>query len=212
MCKAFSCIITNENKVLWKAGVDSHTDLLELNGLEDDKEAEKAAFVRAEVTSDDGYLHPEGNWTAKFDDPDHLPRWAKLSLLDKADDARKEWQKQVYTFNFEEARNPVKPWRVEAKVGEEEMVLLREWASVWDSVRDSVWDSVRASVGAYLGSLFPQIEKWAYCENIGVQGYPFRSGAELWRRGLVPVRVRGEWRLYHPLENQKALLMWSGAA
>ena len=28
MCKAFSCIVTKDNKVLWKAGVDSHDALI----------------------------------------------------------------------------------------------------------------------------------------------------------------------------------------
>ena len=75
-------------------------------------------------------------------------------------------------------------------------------ASVWDSVRASVgasvWDSVkasvgasvgasvRASVGAYIGTLFPNIKKWKYTDNIKTVGYPFQSAADLWKMGLVP--------------------------
>ncbi len=87
MCRAFSCIVTRDRRVLWKAGIDSHTDLLELNGMKDDK-ADDPDFARVEVTPDDGYLRPEGNWTVRIDGP--TPRWWKLSLGDLADRERKK--------------------------------------------------------------------------------------------------------------------------
>jgi hypothetical protein len=68
------------------------------------------------------------------------------------------------------------------------------WASVWDSVRDSVWDSVRDSVRAYLGSLFPNIEKWKYAPK--TQGYPYQSAVDLWKQGLVPSFDSKTWRLH----------------
>ncbi|MDE1824368.1 MAG: hypothetical protein KGH74_03650 [Candidatus Micrarchaeota archaeon] len=37
MCNAFSCLITRQRKVLWKAGVDSHSDLVSLFKLDDTK-------------------------------------------------------------------------------------------------------------------------------------------------------------------------------
>jgi hypothetical protein len=86
------------------------------------------------------------------------------------------------------------------------------WASVWDSVGASVWDSVRASVrdsvrasvrasvwdsvGAYVGSLFPGIATWKYVVNHEEGVYPFESGARLWKRGFVPVKIGIKWHLY----------------
>ena len=77
------------------------------------------------------------------------------------------------------------------------------WDSVWDSVRDSVWGSVRDSVRwsvwdsvwAYIGSLFPNIEKWSYIEH-APGAYPFQAGAKLWRSGLVPSHDGKKWRLH----------------
>ena len=69
------------------------------------------------------------------------------------------------------------------------------FSSVWDSVFSSVWDSVWDSVGAYIGSLFPAITKWEYVNHTpGV--YPFQSAANLWRRGLVPSYDGKQWRLH----------------
>jgi hypothetical protein len=75
-------------------------------------------------------------------------------------------------------------------------------ASVWDSVgasvRDSVWDSVgasvRDSVWAYLGGLFPNIQKW---EGITHKrgAYPFQCFVDLWRRGFLPVYYQQKWHL-----------------
>ena len=93
-------------------------------------------------------------------------------------------------------------------------VMDSVWASVWASVRASVVDSVGASVRAsvnasfwaYIGSLFPNITKWKYVKESG--DYPFQPAIDLWKRGLVPVKVDGEWRLYHPVRNKPAKLMY----
>ena len=111
---------------------------------------------------------------------------------------------------------------------EADIILLKQWASVfssvwdsvwdsvrdsvfssvWASVRDSVWDSVWASVGdsvgAYIGSLFPAITKWEYVNHTpGV--YPFQSAVDLWRRGLVPSYLGGVWRLH---SGAQAEIVW----
>ena len=89
------------------------------------------------------------------------------------------------------------------------------WDSVGDSVGDSVWDSVRNSVGnsvwesvwAYIGSLFPAIQKWEYMEHEkGV--YPFQPAVDLWKRGFIPVQIEDEWRLYHPVQGMKATCVY----
>ena len=87
------------------------------------------------------------------------------------------------------------------------------WASVWDSVRDSVrdsvWDSVRDSVWAYIGSLFLGIETWKYNEHEKGK-YPFQPAVELWKRGFIPVKVDGKWKLYHPRKDKPAVCVYEG--
>jgi len=84
--------------------------------------------------------------------------------------------------------------------------------SVWDSiidsvvhnVRDSVVNSVWDSVSAYIGSLFPNINKWK--DKNHEQGkYPFQSAVNLWYRGLVPSFDGKIWRLH---SGEKAEVVW----
>ena len=87
---------------------------------------------------------------------------------------------------------------------EADIILLKQWASVFSSVGDSVWASVGDSVGAYIGSLFPAITKWEYVNHTpGV--YPFQSAVDLWRRGLVPSYLGGVWRLH---SGAQAEIVW----
>jgi hypothetical protein len=96
------------------------------------------------------------------------------------------------------------------------------WNSVWDSVKasvgvgdsvgnsvwNSVWNSVVASVGnsvrAYIGSMFPNIEKWRYIDHKkGI--YPFQPAVDLWYRGLVPSFDGKLWRLH---SGPDAMIVW----
>ena len=149
MCNAFSCLIHRDGKVYWKAGIDSHSNLVEHFRLKDDKKELDADFVKVELTPDEGYLHPEGRWTPKIDQG-QTPHWWKDSMLMRADKALEEWKQEVYSkIDLEGARNPVKPWEIEPRrLGKSRLALLKEWASVWDSVWASVGASVWASVGA----------------------------------------------------------------
>ena len=125
-------------------------------------------------------------------------------------------------YKLSEALYPVNPLLLpEAKITDSDIILLKElasisdsvWASVWASVRasisDSVWDSIWASVldsiWAYIGSLFPNIEKWKYVDRYRNQ-YPFQSCADLWHRGIVPSFDGKLWRL-HSGENAK--IIWT---
>ena len=46
---------------------------------------------------------------------------------------------ELFGFKFLEACNPIHPLQVQTgKVGEAEILLLKQWDSLWDSVRDSV--------------------------------------------------------------------------
>jgi hypothetical protein len=157
MCQAFSGVITKSNKVYWKAGVDSHIEILKLfveddPELKDDKEPGKNTFAPFEITPHNGnYLQPKQKWDFKLDlsiRPDwFFPAHEQLCINELP-----KWKKQVYTFNLEEVKNPINPIKIKHsnKVSKKELEALKEWDSVWDSVwapvRDSEWDSVWASV------------------------------------------------------------------
>ena len=85
------------------------------------------------------------------------------------------------------------------------------WATVWATMRDSVWDTVRDSVWdtvwAYIGSLFPRVTKWKYI-NHKKCAYPFQSGVDLWKRGLVPSFDGKIWQLR---SGEEAEVVWEGA-
>ena len=160
MCKAFSCIVTQSGKVYWKAGLDSHEDIIALGkgdkDLIDDKMPPNNTFARIEILPpNDDYLNIKDKWEYEVDAsiiPSFLtPKHEKICW-----DAWKEWKKQVYTFNIKEAKKPVNLFKiVPPKIGKKQLRLLQNWASVWDSVgasvRASVGDSVWASVGASVG-------------------------------------------------------------
>jgi hypothetical protein len=128
---------------------------------------------------------------------------------------------ELFGFKYLEASHPIHPFKLKPpEIGEEHIKLLQDWASVGDSVRASVWTSVwdsvgdsvgdsvwasagasagasvRASVYAYIGSLFPSIKTWKYCENVKAEGYPFQPEADLWKQGLVVSFDGKDWRLH----------------
>ena len=226
MCQAFSGVITKSNKVYWKAGVDSHIEILKLfikddPELKDDKEPGKNTFAPFEITPRNGnYLQPKQKWDFKLDlsvRPDwFFPAHEQLCINELP-----KWKKQVYTFNLEEAKNPINPIKIKHsnKVSKKELEALKVWDSVWASVGDSVgasvwasvgasvWDSVWASVGASVGNLFP-LKEWKYTEKLKVKGYPFQSAVYLWKRGLVPSYDGKVWRLHKMCG--KAMVIWEG--
>ncbi len=146
MCKAFSCIIGRDKKVIWKFGTDSHETLIKIAGYKDDTiDPEKIEFCRIEISPKNGsYLEPD-NWVFKID-MDITPAWWSLAHKKACEREHKKWMKQldkilirkpiVYPFIFEPP-----------EITEEHIALLREWASVRASVRASVGDSVGASDG-----------------------------------------------------------------
>ena len=105
-------------------------------------------------------------------------------------------------YKLSEALYPVNPLLLpEAKITDSDIILLKELASI----SDSVWASVLDSIWAYIGSLFPNIEKWKYVDRYRNQ-YPFQSCADLWHRGIVPSFDGKLWRL-HSGENAK--IIWT---
>ena len=162
MCNAFSCLITINNKVYWRAGVDSHTTLQETfvkedPQLKDDKEPPKNTFARVEITpKNKDYLKPD-KWALSIDES-VTPDWLKDEHEDICWKAFEKWKKQVYSgINLKECIKPIHPFKIKPpkKIEVKHLKILLHWASVRDSVRDSVrasvGDSVRASVRASVG-------------------------------------------------------------
>jgi hypothetical protein len=154
MCKAFSCVVTIGNKVYWKAGIDSHDEIInefkaDDKDLADDKPAPYNTFARVEITPKNGnYLDLEQNWIYRIDEQ------AKPNFLDTSHEfmckeAFDKWIKKVYTFNLKEAKNPINPLIINPpkKITRSHLLLLKTWSMVRGSVGDSVWNSVGNSVG-----------------------------------------------------------------
>jgi hypothetical protein len=242
MCQAFSCLITKSKKVYWKAGMDSHSDIQaefvsKDKQLTDDKLPPDNTFARVEITpANKDYLRPN-KWVLKVDEQVE-PKWWSKSFEKPCYESLEIWKKKVYTFNLEEAINPIHPFKIKApKITKKHIMILQKWASVrasvrdsvwasvwasvrdsvgasvwdsvWDSVGDSVGASVRDSVRAYTGSLFP-IKKWKYCDKVKEKGYPFKSCVDLWKKGLVPVNDGTWYLLGSPNGDGKCEILWKG--
>jgi hypothetical protein len=152
MCRAFSCIVKQDKKVIWELGVDSHSDLLLRTGLKDDT-ADPAlmTFARVEITPDNGnYLEPD-HWTLRVDQT-ITPQWFSEKHKEAAKAAHKRWMASLDKIIVRQ--KIVHPFTITPpdKITTKHISMLRKWASVrasvGDSVRASVGDSVRASVGA----------------------------------------------------------------
>jgi hypothetical protein len=163
MCQAISILITKSKKVYWKAGVDSHDQLVELfkkkdKELKDDKKPPLNTFARIEIVPHDGnYLKPKQKWDYKIDE-EVKPDWLDKSYEKPCRLAEKLWKKEIYSqFNLKEVLNPIYPFKIKPpKITKKHIDVVKLWASVWDSVwasvRDSVWASVGASVWASVGA------------------------------------------------------------
>ena len=147
MCKAFSCIVTDQGDVRWKMGIDSHSALLTHFHIPDTTANKKEIrFAKIEITpANNDYLKPD-KWVFRLDE-DVAPDWWNAADEQLARAAHKKWYRAirrmlvnkpvVHPFND---RNP-------KKITHGHLALLKSWASVWASARASVGESVWASVG-----------------------------------------------------------------
>ncbi len=151
MCKAFSCIVKKDGTVYWKAGVDSHDDLISQFKVRDDTtDTEEISHAKVEIIPANRrkypYLWPELKW--KFTVDEHVrPNWLMKRHEDAAWEAFEKWKAEIYQFDYISARKPVHPFKIKATdPTPEDIELLKKWDSVRDSVRDSVGGSVGDSV------------------------------------------------------------------
>lgn len=108
-------------------------------------------------------------------------------------------------------KKPINPLKLGCDtVTENDLILLKKWASVWcsvghsvgcsversvgHSVEDSVWHSVGCSVWAYTSSFF-NLQNWKYIDHAPGEN-PFQSCIDLWEKGLVPSFDGNIWRLH----------------
>lgn len=87
----------------------------------------------------------------------------------------------------------------------DDILLLKEWASVrasvgasvWTSVRAPVWTSVWDSVGASVGASVCDSVR-AYTSSFFAIDYEFdySNNNKLWESGIVPSYANGVWRLH----------------
>lgn len=200
MCKAFSCIVTKEGSVYWKAGVDSHENIIDLFKAKDKLLTDNklpADFVRIEITPENNdYLDRDGKWLFKFDDK--KPEWWNEKYEKLCWEELEKWKKKIYSsFNYEEAKNPINPFEIEPpEITDEVIELLKTYGSIY-----SIYGSIYGSIYAYIGSLFPKIKKWKYLDYTkepfkSIKGYPFQSAVDLWKMGLVPSFDGEMWRLH----------------
>jgi len=172
MCQAFSCIVTKEGSVYWKAGVDSHENIIDLFKAKDKLLIDNklpADFVRIDVVPENNdYLNKDGKWIFELDDKE--PKWWNKNYRDLCYTEFKKWKKEIYSsFNYIKAKNPIHPFKIEPpEIIQEIIELLKIWASirasvgvsirasvgvsVWDSVWDLIGDSVGASVWVSVGA------------------------------------------------------------
>ena len=155
MCKAFSCLVGVDNKVTWKLGVDSHSELVRIAGYKDHtSDSAQMTFARVEITPDNNnYLYPD-NWTLSVDESIQ-PSWFGHKHKEQAFAAHKKWFASLNKILIH--KHIVHPFKIAPpEITDEHIALLKKWDSVgasvgnsvWASVRASVWASVRGSVGA----------------------------------------------------------------
>ncbi len=203
MCRAFSAIVLESGKVLWKMGIDSHDDLLREFKIAD-REA-KPNFARVEhAPQNENYWKPD-KWVFRLDEK-VMPEWWKPIYETYVIEAWREWWKKI--CRIVDFKKPiVHPFRdivPPKKITKKHLDLLKPWASVGASVRASVGDSV----GVYIGSFFKLPRKsWRYTEKIGGKEYPFKPGVDLWMMGLVPSFDGDKWRLHG---NKNGRILWTG--
>jgi hypothetical protein len=149
MCDAFSCIVLDSGKVLWKFGIDSHADILTAFGMPD-KEL-PAKFAKVEISpSNRSYLYPD-KWVFRIDE-DTKPAWWHDEYEADARKALAKWKRKLYRILV--CKPIIHPFndRKPPKITKKHLEFLKEWNSVEDSVwRTSLAASVEASVRASVG-------------------------------------------------------------
>ena len=216
MCKFFSIVSDAKGNFYyfdWKQrqqiiqgkikceSADSHTSIADFYGFKGQKEDKLNKYEYNPFTKQ--FTVDQIN---TFDDSKEVEKFCKK--LDF---------KEIVPVNFDKKIiNPFKDRSI-LEITDEDIELLKQWASVsasvWASVRDSVrasvWDSVWDSVGDSVGysvwdSVWDSVRAsvgdsvWAYISSfVDIKyKYDFSSAIKLWEKGLVPSFDGKIWRLH----------------
>jgi len=169
MCQAFSGLLDRERGVLWKMGVDSHSELVDEFKLRDNTDRKDGmTFARFEITPvNKDYLYPD-KWTFTLDER-IKPTWWNEGCEMLCWEAHKEWERELDKVLVRKPMvHPLTGRTPPERITKKHLSILKQWDSVWDSVwasvgnsvwdsvgdsvGDSVWDSVWASVGNSVGN------------------------------------------------------------
>lgn len=174
MCKAFSCIIDQAEKVTWKLGVDSHSELARIGGYAD---RELGEFAKIEITpKNNDYLNSD-DWEYRVDESP-VPKWCGIHEKELCLAAHKKWLRKLDKFiNRHPIVHPFEKIPPET-IQKKHILLLKKWDSV----------------GAYTGSFF-RIPVWKYVKHPKGK-YPYQPLVTLWNSGLVPSFDGTTWRLH----------------
>ena len=96
MCNAFSGIVERNLVTHWKLGVDSHSDIVELASLKDDKWP-NPDFAKFEIIPKNGdYRHPDG-WKFVLDEQ-RRPGWWSPRHEAACWRAHEQWKTELYSI------------------------------------------------------------------------------------------------------------------
>ncbi len=192
MCQFFSLVSNGDGKPLYfdykirkkilkgelKYEADSHTSIADYFGFKGEKEDKLNKYEYNPLTK----VFQIDQKNNPIDDSDKIK-----SFCEKLDFKNIVPELQIKPFI-----HPFKDRNI-TSITKSDLVLLKNWASVWASVRDSVWDSVWDSVRASLGD-----SVWAYIATfVDIKyKYDLSSAQKLWERGLVASFDGENWRLH----------------
>ena len=156
-------------------GADSHSHICAHFGIDEDK------CNKYEYNPLTGQFIVDMQ-NAKKNDSGRAEKWVR----------RLDFKKVVEPLNVKPIQNPFELPAVKTPT-DEQISLLKSWASVgasvWDSVWASVWDSVWASVWASVGAYISTFFAIKYNRD-------FSSAIKLWESGLLPSFDGTTWRLH----------------
>lgn len=133
---AFAALVTAEQKVYYKAGVE-YTSVLKKIFRPDTDEIAEVNIVPAD---DSGYGNPEGDWTIRvLTNPE--PPWFGKESRERLWAAHKEWKAQVYSaFDYKGLRESLSVPGVHdcvQKAGPEATAYFKQWITIWKNAQEA---------------------------------------------------------------------------
>ncbi|MDR0553249.1 MAG: hypothetical protein LBG76_00415 [Treponema sp.] len=178
--QAFSCVVTENGEVYWKAGVDTPDGVIQEFALPDDDRT-----VKLTIKPDNGekypYLYPNGPWKLTVAE-ETTPAWFSAESQKAAFDALEQWKATVYRFDLAAFMNPPDPSAIAPhEPTAEDIELFRAWIASGGNPRNMVMKSVGGALGATVAN-----ELWNYLNTEFWSGFMNRANV-----GSVVSRTSG---------------------